>query len=232
MELPKHIAIIMDGNGRWAKKRGLPRVAGHQVGTESIRAVVETCLKFKIKVLTLFAFSTENWGRPKEEVNYLMGTLFLKTFEEGISKLHKNHVCLQVIGDIGRLNKKLQQKISVAEELTKNNSALKLIIAISYSGRWDITEAVRKLCKKVIAGMMKISDITTNEITRHICLSDLPEPDLLIRTSGEQRISNFMLWQLAYTELYFTNILWPDFREKDLVDAIKDYSNRTRRFGK
>ncbi|MDR1057363.1 MAG: isoprenyl transferase [Coxiellaceae bacterium] len=232
MKLPQHIAIIMDGNGRWAKKRGLPRIAGHKAGVESVRAVVKTCLEKKIEVLTLFAFSTENWERPKEEVNYLMGTLFLKVLEEEVSKLHKNNVCFQVIGDIKRLNKNLQQKIRAAEKLTKNNSALKLVIAISYSGRWDITEATRQLCKKIAAGKIKTKDITTKEVAKHICLHNLPNPDLLIRTSGEQRISNFMLWHLAYTELYFTDVLWPDFREKALIDALDVYENRIRRFGK
>ena len=231
-KLPRHIVIIMDGNGRWASKRGLPRIAGHKVGLESVHTVIKACTEKKIEVLTLFAFSTENWERPKDEVGYLIGQLFVKALEEEIGELHKNGVQLRVIGEIWRLDKKLQQKISDAENLTADNSGLKVVIALSYSGRWDITEAVCKLCVEVEAGKIRATDITAEKINEHICLHDLPEPDLLIRTSGEQRISNFMLWQLAYTELYFTDVLWPDFREKELVDALNVYESRCRRFGK
>lgn len=230
--LPRHIAIIMDGNGRWAKSRGLPRIAGHKVGIESVQVVIKTCLKNQIEVLTLFAFSTENWARPKDEVNYLIEKLFVKALENEVAELHRQGVKLQLIGEISRLGAKLQQKVYAAETLTANNNRLKLIIALSYSGRWDITEAVRRLCEKVESGLVKSSEITTKKVHEHILLHELPEPDLLIRTSGEQRLSNFMLWQLAYTELYFTKILWPDFREEALLVALNDYASRKRRFGK
>jgi len=232
MKLPKHIAIVMDGNGRWAKKRGLPRVAGHKVGADSVRAVVKACAEKKIDVLTLFAFSTENWQRPEEEVGYLMEQLFVKALENEINELHKNNIQFRVIGEIERLSEKLQQKICDAEKLTINNNGLKLIVALSYSGRWDITEATRKLGEEIEAGELKASDITIEKLHAKISLHDLPEPDLFIRTSGEQRISNFMLWQLAYTELYFTDVLWPDFREVELDGALAVYGQRSRRFGK
>ncbi|MBU0744090.1 MAG: isoprenyl transferase [Gammaproteobacteria bacterium] len=232
MKLPRHIAIIMDGNGRWASKRNLPRVAGHKIGADSVRAVIKACLEKEIEILTLFAFSTENWERPKEEVNYLIGHLFIRALEDEIDELHKNGIQLLVIGDIQRLDAKLRQKILDAEKLTANNSKLKLVIALSYSGRWDITQAVRSLCFEIETGKISAEDITDKMVHDHICLHDLPEPDLLIRTSGEQRISNFMLWQLAYTELYFTDTLWPDFRKKALFEALDVYEGRCRRFGK
>lgn len=232
MILPRHIAIIMDGNGRWANKRGLPRVAGHKVGVESVRAAIKFCSEKKIEVLTLFAFSTENWERPKEEVGFLIGQLFVQALENEIVELHKNGVQFRVIGELKKLDKKLQQKINEAEKLTANNGGLKLVIALSYSGRWDITEATCQLCREVELGKIKSGDITTEMVHDRISLRDLPEPDLLIRTSGEQRISNFMLWQLAYTELYFTDVLWPDFREEAFTDALNAYESRGRRFGK
>jgi undecaprenyl diphosphate synthase len=232
MKLPRHIAIVMDGNGRWAKKRGLLRVAGHKVGVESIRVVIKACAEKKIDVLTLFAFSTENWERPKDEVSYLMEQLFVKSLASEINGLHKNNIQFRVIGETERLTGKLQQKIHDAEKLTANNSGLKLILALSYSGRWDIVEAARQLAMKIEAGKMNSQDITIGALHAHTCLHDLPEPDLFIRTSGEQRISNFMLWQLAYTELYFTDVLWPDFREVEFSGALDIYSKRTRRFGK
>lgn len=232
MKLPHHIAIIMDGNGRWAKKRGLLRVAGHNAGVESVRAVVKACAEKKIDVLTLFAFSTENWQRPQDEVGYLMEQLFVKALENETGDLHKNNVQFRVIGEIGRLTEKLQQKILAAVKLTANNNGLKLVIALSYSGRFDITEAARKLGDEIEAGKLKAADITIEKFHAKTALCDLPEPDLFIRTSGEQRISNFMLWQLAYTELYFTDILWPDFREAEFNAALTAYSQRSRRFGK
>jgi undecaprenyl diphosphate synthase len=232
MKIPRHIAIVMDGNGRWAKKRGLPRIAGHKVGVDSIRAIVKACAEKKVEVLTLFAFSTENWGRPEAEVSYLMEQLFVKALENEIKELHKNNVQFLVIGETERLNKKLQQKIHDAKNLTANNSGLKLVLALSYSGRWDIVEAARQLASKVKSGELKLEDITVENMQLHTCLHDLPEPDLFIRTSGEQRISNFMLWQLAYAELYFTDVLWPDFREADFSDALDSYNERARRFGK
>ncbi len=232
MTLPRHIAIIMDGNGRWANKQGLPRIAGHKVGVESVRAAIKFCLAKKIEVLTLFAFSTENWERPKEEVGFLIGHLFTEVLGKEISELHKNGVQFRVIGEIEKLDKKLQQSIHEAEKLTANNSGLKLVVALSYSGRWDITKATQQLCYEVEVGKLKSSDITIELLNDRVSLHDLPEPDLLIRTSGEKRISNFMLWQLAYTELYFTDILWPDFREDAFTEALNVYENRSRRFGK
>lgn len=232
MKLPRHIVIIMDGNGRWAKLRGLPRVAGHKVGIESVRAVIKGCLENKIEVLTLFAFSTENWERPAKEVGYLTKHLFVQALENEVAELHKNGVRLRMIGDLEKFDEQLQNKIKIAERVTGDNNKLKLVIALSYSGRWDITTAVRGLCKEVLAGRVKLTDITAKTVQEHICLHDLPEPDLLIRTSGEQRLSNFMLWQLAYTELYFTDVLWPDFREKEFAEALSVYVSRCRRFGK
>lgn len=230
--MPRHIAIIMDGNGRWARKRGLPRVAGHKAGLESVRAVIRGCLERKIKVLTLFAFSTENWERSQEEVSYLVGQLFVKALAEEVSELHKKDIRLMVIGELEKFGKKLQQKIREAEELTVNNVSLQLVIALSYSGRWDITRAVRELTYQVASKEITTDEITVERVGLHLCLHDLPEPDLLIRTSGEMRLSNFMLWQLAYAELYFTNVLWPDFREQDLFAALDAYQGRSRRFGK
>ena len=232
MKLPKHIAIVMDGNGRWAKKRGLPRIAGHKTGVESVRVIVKACVEKKIDVLTLFAFSTENWQRPQDEVSYLMKQLFVTALESEIEELHKSNVQFRVIGETKCLAKKLQQKIYASEKLTANNSGLKLIIAISYSGRWDIIEAARQLGAEIERGELAPQDITIKKFHSKTCLHDLPEPDLFIRTSGEQRISNFMLWQLAYTELYFTEVLWPDFREAEFAEALAVYGQRTRRFGK
>lgn len=231
MKLPRHIAIIMDGNGRWATSRGLPRVAGHKAGVESVRTAIKVCAEKKIEALTLFAFSTENWNRPKDEVGFLMGHLISGVLNEEIKVLYKNGIRLKVIGEIERLEASLQKKILEATELTSSNKGLILTIALSYSGRWDITNAVKNICKDVEDGKIKAKDISDQEVGKYICLHDLPEVDLLVRTSGEQRISNFMLWQLAYSELYFTEVLWPDFREKDILDALVAYNNRDRRFG-
>jgi len=231
MTLPRHIAIIMDGNGRWASRRGLPRVAGHKVGADTVRSITKICAEKKIEVLTLFAFSTENWQRSPEEINFLMQQLFVKALDSEVVNLHKNNIQFRVIGDIERLNDKLQQKILNAKRLTANNTGLKLVLALSYSGRWDIAAASRKLGEEVASGRLKAQDITIEKFHENTCLHDLPEPDLLIRTSGEQRISNFMLWQLAYTELYFTDVLWPDFSQEDFEKALAIYSQRNRRFG-
>lgn len=228
--LPRHIAIIMDGNGRWAKQRNLPRIAGHKVGAESVREIVKLCAEKRIEVLTLFAFSTENWQRPQSEVKGLM-TLFAQMLTKEIPRLHKNNIQFRVIGDILVLDKKLQVEIKKAENLTKDNTNLKLIIALNYSGRWDITEAARKLGAEIEAGSLKAKDITVEKFHSQTSLHELPEPDLFIRTSGEQRISNFMLWQLAYSELYFTEVLWPDFREQAFNNALTAYIARERRFG-
>jgi undecaprenyl diphosphate synthase len=229
-QLPRHIAIIMDGNGRWAKSRYLPRTAGHHAGVGSVRKVIEYCGAAGVEVLTLFAFSSENWRRPQQEVSVLMG-LFLVTLEREAEKLHKKNVRLRVIGDRTAFAAELQEKIAVVESLTAGNSGLNLVIAANYGGRWDITQAARRLAGQVAAGVLEPSAITADILASNLDLADLPEPDLFIRTGGEKRVSNFLLWQLAYTELYFTDTLWPDFDEAALEEAIKDYSSRQRRFG-
>lgn len=229
--LPQHIAIIMDGNGRWARKRFLPRVAGHRAGVESARQVVKNCVKRDIKVLSLFAFSSENWQRPDQEVSYLM-ELFLTGLEREVGMLHEHNVQLRFIGDRTRFSEKLRQKIQEVEGLTKNNSGMVLIIAVDYGGKWDITQAANKLAQAVEAGTLSSADITPELISSKLSFADLPDPDLFIRTSGEVRISNFMLWQLAYSELYFCNTLWPDFDDKELDNALAQYADRERRFGR
>jgi undecaprenyl diphosphate synthase len=228
---PKHIAIIMDGNGRWAEKRGLPRTLGHKKGMDCVRSTVEACSEQNIKALTLFAFSTENWRRPEEEVGYLMG-LFLAMMKSEVKRLHKNNVVLRIIGDRSRFSDKLQQAMLDAEELTENNTGLTLNIAANYGGRADIVEVTKILCRRVDKGELNPEDITTEMLQTELSLSDLPEPDLLIRTGGEKRVSNFLLWQLAYAEYYFTDSYWPDFNELALDKAIESFSSRQRRFGK
>ena len=230
VQLPHHIAIIMDGNGRWAKSRFLPRTAGHHAGVSSVRKVIEYCGSVGVKALTLFAFSSENWRRPQQEVSVLMG-LFLATLEKETAKLHKNNMRLRVIGDRTAFGFELQEKIAAAESLTFENTGLNVVIAANYGGRWEITDAVRRLAAQVVEGVLNPEEITTEVFASNLNLADLPEPDLFIRTGGEKRISNFLLWQLAYTELYFTDTLWPDFDETELEEAIKDYSGRQRRFG-
>ncbi len=230
VQIPRHIAIIMDGNGRWAKKRFLPRTAGHQAGVSAVRKTVEYCIQKSVAVLTLFAFSSENWRRPQQEVSILM-ELFISTLEHETEKLHQNGVRLRVIGDRGALARPLQDKIAASEQLTRNNQKLNLVIATNYGGRWDILQGVREVARKVKENVISIADIDDQVFESHLSLSDLPEPDLFIRTGGEQRISNFVLWQLAYTELYFTTTLWPDFDEQSLELALEDYANRQRRFG-
>ena len=228
--LPRHIAIVMDGNGRWAKKRLLPRTAGHRAGVAAVRKVIEHCLKRRIEALTLFAFSSENWRRPPQEVSLLM-ELFLTTLERETEKLHENGVRLRVIRDRRAFSPALQERISEAERLTGENTQLNLTIAANYGGRWDILQATRALAKRVAQGDLRPEDIDTHCFESHLALADLPEPDLFIRTGGEQRISNFLLWQMAYTELYFTPALWPDFDDQSLELALKDYARRQRRFG-
>lgn len=229
--MPRHIAIIMDGNGRWAKKRFMPRVAGHRAGVEATRKVVQYCAKNDIHVLTLFAFSQENWQRPPEEVDYLMG-LFLSGLEKEVPTLNENNVQLRFIGDRSHFNAKLAAKISEVEALTRQNTGLVLIIAADYGGQWDILQSVRRLAQDVEAGKLASNDITADMIKHHLSFADLPDPDLFIRTSGELRISNFMLWQLSYSELYFTEVLWPDFNEQELEKAIRHYAGRERRYGR
>lgn len=228
--IPRHIAIIMDGNGRWAKRKHLPRVAGHKAGAEAVRRVVRSCVEKKVEVLTLFAFSSENWKRPVTEVSYLMD-LFITALKREAQKLHEQNVQLRIIGDRSALDAKLRQQIGKAEELTANNTGLKLVVAVNYGGRWDIGESMRQIAVEVEAGRLSSQDVSLELIHNKIALSEFPEPDLLIRTSGEQRISNFMLWQLAYTELYFTPVFWPDFNAEELERALTFFSSRERRFG-
>lgn len=229
--LPRHVAIIMDGNNRWAKRNGLPGISGHKAGKEAVRKVVEGCVRKGVDVLTLFAFSSENWRRPKDEVSALM-ELFLIALKNEVKKLHKNNVRLKVIGDITAFNSKLQKYISESEQLTARNTGLTLVIAANYGGQWDIVQATKILAEKVKTGEMLPEDITETAIAENLSTTGLPFPDLCIRSAGEQRISNFLLWQLAYTEFYFTNVLWPDFDESVLEAAFISYSHRVRRFGK
>ncbi len=228
--LPKHIAVIMDGNGRWAKEKGKPRVFGHKKGVKSVRRTISTATQLGIQAITFFAFSSENWRRPQDEVGVLM-ELFFSVLTTEVKKLHRNNLRLRVIGDLSRFSKRLQDKISAAESLTENNTGMVVNIAANYGGKWDITNAVRRLAEDVSNGDITASDITEQSIAQYLTMSDLPDVDLLIRTSGECRISNFMLWQLAYAELYFTPTYWPDFNEDSLVEAITWFVNRERRFG-
>ena len=229
--LPKHVAIIMDGNGRWAEQRSLPRFAGHRAGVETVRSLVQMSGELGIQVLTLFAFSSENWRRPKKEVGLLMD-LFLTALEREVSKLHETGVQLRVIGDISAFPKKLQDRIQKSMALTANNVGLVLNIAANYGGKWDILNAVKQLAKKIEKGELKSEDIDGEMIGQHLCMHDLAEPDLFIRTGGEQRISNFLIWQLAYSELYFTRVLWPDFDREEYARAITSFAQRQRRFGR
>lgn len=228
---PRHVAIIMDGNGRWARKRGLPRFAGHKAGMDSVRAMVKVCLSQGIECLTLFAFSSENWRRPAEEVGLLMN-LFMTALDYEVKKLHKHGVRLRIIGERSAFAPELQQRISDAEQLTAGNTALTLIIAANYGGRWDITQAARGLAEQVARGELSAADITPELMQSQLSLAGQPEPDLFIRTGGEQRISNFLLWQLAYTELYFTPLLWPEFDDQAFMAALESFAGRQRRFGR
>jgi len=230
-KLPRHVAIIMDGNGRWAEHRNLPRFAGHRAGVETVRRIVQMSGELGIEALTLFAFSSENWRRPKKEVGLLMD-LFLTALEREVKKLHDTGVCLQIIGDISAFPKKLQKRIHNSVEKTRENQGLKLNIAANYGGKWDIAQAVRKLAEQVAAGTLDSQDIDESKIAAHLSLSSLPEPDLFIRTGGEQRISNFLIWQLAYSELYFTHTLWPDFDREEYAKALQSFASRQRRFGR
>ncbi|CAH1539687.1 undecaprenyl diphosphate synthase [Vibrio owensii] len=228
--LPKHIAIIMDGNGRWAKSKGKPRVFGHKKGVNAVRKTVAAASKLGIKAMTLFAFSSENWRRPEEEVGLLM-ELFISVLSSEVKKLHKNNLRLRVIGDTSRFSERLQGKIVEAEALTAGNTGMVINIAANYGGKWDITEAAKTLALKARNGEIRVEDINEQLITQHLTMADLPEVDLLIRTSGECRISNFMLWQMAYAEMYFTPEYWPEFDEDSLVEAVTWFINRERRFG-
>lgn len=227
---PRHVAIIMDGNGRWAKKRFLPRVAGHKAGVKAVREVVTAAVRHGVEVLTLFAFSSENWSRPSDEVNSLMG-LFVSALEREVEKIHEQNIQLKFIGERARFDESLRERIANAEQLTANNTGLKLMIAASYGGQWDIAQAMQRLMKDIQSGCLQADAISPELISTKLSTAGLPDPDLLIRTSGEQRISNFLLWQLAYAELYFTDILWPDFTQAEFERALNFFSARDRRFG-
>lgn len=221
--LPRHIAVIMDGNGRWAKQRLLPRIAGHKAGVKSVRRIITRCAELKIEALTLFAFSTENWQRPAEEVNYLMN-LFITMLKREVKKLHKENIRLRILGDRSRFNETLQQLMNQSEQLTAKNSGLTLNIAANYGGRWEICEAFRRIAYQVEINELKSTDVSAELIQK--TLSDLPNPELLIRTSGEQRISNFLLWQMADAQLYFTEVFWPDFDEKEFEKALGFFAKK------
>lgn len=228
--IPQHIALIMDGNGRWAKKRSLPRVAGHQRGVESVRQVVETCVGLGVKILTLYTFSTENWNRPKDEVSTLM-RLIVRSLQNETDELNSNNIRLTTIGDTTSLPNIVQDELKSALDKTSHNSRMILNLALSYSGRWELVEAVKDISKQVIAGKIKPEEITEETISGNLSTKGLLEPDLLIRSGGEFRISNFLLWQIAYSEIFISDVLWPDFRCKHLIEAIKNFQKRERRFG-
>ncbi len=229
--LPKHLAIIMDGNGRWAKKKGMLRAFGHENGTKAVRETVEACAKLGIENLTLYAFSTENWNRPKLEVDTLM-KLLVNSLKNELPTLQNNNIRLNTIGNTNQLPDSARKQLSEVIELTKNNTRMTLTLALSYGSREEIVSAVKAIAEKIKTNNLEISDISESTINEHLYTSSLPDVDLVIRTSGEQRISNFLLWQVAYAEFYYTDILWPDFREKDLHEAIISYQKRERRFGK
>ena len=228
--LPTHVAIIMDGNGRWAKQRGLPRIEGHRHGAESVRAVVRTAGEIGIKYLTLYAFSVENWSRPKEEVDTLMKYL-ARYLKKEAAELHKNNVRLEVIGQIYRLPEPVQQQLARTITALSRNNGLTLVLALSYGGRTEIVEAVRAIATEVERGDLDPAEIDEQVISQHLYTKNIPDPDLLIRTSGEMRVSNFLLWQISYAELVVTQTLWPDFRKKDLFEALEEFNRRHRRFG-
>lgn len=228
--IPTHIAITMDGNGRWATERGKDRSFGHQAGVETVRRITSECTRLGVKYLTLYTFSTENWNRPEAEVSALMG-LVLANLEDEI--FQKNNVRFRVIGDVKRLPVEVQQKLRETEEHTKGNTAMTMVVALSYSSRWEITQAVKNIIEEQKnSADFSVDDITEKMLSEHMQTSFMPDPDLLIRTGGELRISNYLLWQIAYSELYFCETYWPDFKEEDLHKAIADYQNRQRRFGK
>ena len=230
-KLPKHVAIIMDGNGRWAKQRGLDRVFGHQQGVSAVRNVIEAAAEIGINYLTLYAFSTENWGRPDEEVSALMG-IMIQSLNKETDTLIKNNIRMMTIGDVDRLAEDVRERLYETINLTSACSGLNLVVALSYSSRWEITEAARKLAKDVKKGIVDIDSVDEKKFEKYLTTAGIPDPDLMIRTSGEMRISNFLLWQIAYTELYITEVLWPDFGKDDLYKAVIEYQCRGRRFGK
>lgn len=229
--LPEHIAVIMDGNGRWAKKKGAARIFGHSNAIDAVDAVTEGCAELGVKYLTLYAFSTENWARPKEEVDALM-ELLVDTLKKQIKRLHENKIRLLTIGETSNLPPNCQKNLGEAIEATRNNTGLKLIIALSYSGRWELVKAMKKIAADVKEGLIDPGQINEGTVSGYLQTAGIPDPELLIRTSGEMRVSNFLLWQIAYTEIFITNTLWPDFRKEDLYEAICAYQKRERRFGK
>lgn len=229
--LPRHVAIIMDGNGRWAKAHGQPRVFGHRNGVKSVREVTEAAAELGVQYLTLYAFSTENWGRPASEVNALM-RLLVQTIRNEIKTLQENQIRLQTIGDYSRLPAKTAQALLEAIEATRQNTRMTLVLALNYSAKWELTEATRRIAQRVSEGSLDHEQITEQTVADHLHTAGMPDPELLIRTSGETRISNFLLWQIAYAELVFTPVMWPDFRRPDLYQAILDFQHRERRFGK
>ncbi|MAA70436.1 MAG: di-trans,poly-cis-decaprenylcistransferase [Bermanella sp.] len=229
--IPRHVAIVMDGNNRWAKRRHLPGVAGHKAGVKAVKIAIEQAARLEVEVLTLFAFSSENWQRPEQEVNALM-QLFLNALQKEVKKLHEHNIRLTIMGDVTGFSPILQEHIASAQELTKDNTGLKLVVAANYGGRWDIAHAAQSIAKDVLSGKLSADTITPEVFAGYTCLNDFPEPDLCIRTGGELRISNFMLWQFAYTELVFSDALWPDFDETNFWSAIEEYNSRTRRFGR
>jgi len=228
--IPRHVAIIMDGNNRWAKRRGLPGAAGHRAGVEAVRGILRACREHGVEVLTLFAFSSENWGRPQPEVRALLA-LLSRYLRSEVRELHKDGVCLRFIGERSRFSENLRRLMRQSEQLTAANTGATMVIAVDYGGQWDIAQAAQKLARQVLAGELQPGDITPELIDENISISDLPRPDLCIRTGGDARISNFMLWHFAYSELYFTNTLWPDFDGAEFARALADYSRRERRFG-
>src|SRR6185295_2274449 len=228
--VPRHIAVIMDGNGRWAAARALPRPAGHRMGVRAVKKIVENCTRRGVEVLTLFAFSSENWQRPKEEVSMLMSR-FLQALDDEVAELHQNGIRLCFVGNLQQLAVPLKQRMDAATALTAANRKMTLVIAIAYGGRWDIVSAARRMTERCIAGELRADEIDEARLAEHLALAGLPDPDLLIRTGGEQRVSNFLLWNLAYTELYFCDALWPDFDARELDAAIEHFGRRQRRFG-
>jgi len=229
--VPQHIAIIMDGNGRWAKNRHRPRFMGHRAGVKAVENIVKHCIERQVAVLSLFAFSSENWRRPSKEVSLLM-ELFALSLKQQVKRLHSNNIRLRIIGDVSKFSSSLQKQISQAEHLTATNTGLTINIAANYGGRWDITQSVRQLAEQVKKGELLVEDITEDSISAGLSTAGIPEPDLFIRTGGEQRVSNFLLWQMAYTEFFFTDTLWPDFDGTELDKAISSFCQRERRFGK
>lgn len=229
--IPKHIAVIMDGNGRWAKQHGEDRIFGHQNGVKAVRSTVEACVEFGVKYLTLYAFSTENWDRPKEEIDALM-SLLVKAIKNEVPELNKNGIRLNAIGNIADLPDECQKELQEAIDMTKGNDVLQLNLALSYSSRWEITHAMKKVARAVSNGDFKVEDINEQLVSSMLSTTGMPDPELMIRTSGEERISNYLLWQLAYAELFFTPVLWPDFNKEVLLEALLDYQSRERRFGK